>query len=486
VKALLLAVLASSVLAAAARAADPIEGKWIGTAGFPTDRVEVGFEFKPNEKGELKAYLYEPVVNFYGLELPGVVKRDGDTYTHADYVTTLTLKDGALEGTFLPLHAPISLKRTETLPSEKPIPAFPAGPGPRWTTKLGAPIWAPAAVRDGVAYVGTGGGLFHAIRVSDGAFLWTFTAGRPIHGEALVNGEHVIFPCDNGRLYALDRKAGKEVWRYDLGDAAADRVLPHQVIDHSGDFDFDVHAPRPVLADGVIYVGSGDGGFHAVDAAKGTRIWRFDAKGKVRGDAALGAERVYFGGWDGVLHALERKTGKEVWKKETRAEISDAPLLVAGRLVIGNRGGGFYALEPATGNVVWKMLFWGSSVESTAVPGEGSLFYVGSSDMRRVSLLDAKDGRVVWRTDVYGWAWPRPLVTPSAVYMSAIGMDPYQMRHAGSVSALDPKTGAIRWRWPSPSCGHALLTGFAAAPAIEGKTLVVGGLDGTLYGFPAE
>jgi len=33
-------------------AADPIEGKWWGSAGFPTDRVELGLEFRRNEKGE--------------------------------------------------------------------------------------------------------------------------------------------------------------------------------------------------------------------------------------------------------------------------------------------------------------------------------------------------------------------------------------------------------------------------------------------------
>jgi PQQ-like domain len=28
--------------------------------------------------------------------------------------------------------------------------------------------------------------------------------------------------------------------------------------------------------------------------------------------------------------------------------------------------------------------------------------------------------------------------------------------------------------------------GFAASPVVDGKTLIVGGLDGTLYAFPVE
>jgi outer membrane protein assembly factor BamB len=53
--------------------------------------------------------------------------------------------------------------------------------------------------------------------------------------------------------------------------------LPHQVLDEIGvgEFDFDSTAPLPVLADGIVYVGSGDGGFHAVVAEGGKQLWRF-------------------------------------------------------------------------------------------------------------------------------------------------------------------------------------------------------------------
>jgi outer membrane protein assembly factor BamB len=123
---------------------------------------------------------------------------------------------------------------------------------------------------------------------------------------------------------------------------------------------------------------------------------------------------------------------------------------------------------------------------STPVAAGDGLFYIGSADLRRVSLIDSKDGRVVWRTDVYGWAWPRPTVSGGLVYQSASGFTPYQMRHLGSLTALDGQTGRIVWRWPTPECFGALMTGFLASPVVDGDTVVVGGLDGTLYGFPAE
>jgi len=96
-----------------------------------------------------------------------------------------------------------------------------AGPGPRWQTKLATAIHARAALRDGVAYVGTSGGEFHAIAMTDGRFKWTFAAGRGVFGEALATDDAVYFACDNGYLFKLDRAKGKELWRYDLGDERA-------------------------------------------------------------------------------------------------------------------------------------------------------------------------------------------------------------------------------------------------------------------------
>src|SRR5262249_9004482 len=146
----------------------------------------------------------------------------------------LTLQGDRLTGTMSGGTAPVEMQRSDTLPVDVPLPAdLPTGPGPRWQTKLGASIYAPVAVHEGVAYVGTTGGVFHALKIADGSFAWTFSAGRPIFGEALVTDDAVYFTCDNGFLFKLARADGKELWRYDLGDAQVARILPHpQVYDY--------------------------------------------------------------------------------------------------------------------------------------------------------------------------------------------------------------------------------------------------------------
>lgn len=460
-------------------ATDPLEGRWFGLAGFPNDRVQLGFEFKRNDKQELKAYLYCPVVNFYGLELPGVVTNKGPTYELKESYLTATIQNGKLEGTYYPLKAPMSLQRTETLPQEVPVPELPKGPQPKWMVRLGGSIHAKSALRDGTAYIGNSGGVFYAINIADGGIPWRFNAGRPIYGEALTTDDAVFFVCDNGFLFKLDRKTGAEKWRYDLGDDRTSRILPHPETD---DFDWDYQSPRPVLADGVIYVGAGDGGFHAVNAEDGKRVWRVATKDRIRADAAIDGPNVIVPGWDNFVRALDRKTGREVWSKDTHLNVTSTPAVVDDRIFIGNRGGLLAPLDHKTGTPIWRLLFWGSSVESDPVL-VGDRLYIGSSDLRRVSCIDPNDGKVIWRTDVYGMPWGRVAVTGNRVYAAATGSTAGKIRHLGSLNALDRATGKILWRWPYPDCPGCLIDGFIAGPAIDGSVLIIGGVDGALYRF---
>jgi outer membrane protein assembly factor BamB len=489
----LAALLFPLLVVAGAAAPDPIEGKWFGQVGFPQDRVDIGLEFRRNATGDLKAYLYQPVINFYGLELPGVVQAHGASYELKEYGYSIKLSGETLDGTFSSLNAPLTLKRVDSMPAEVPVPDLPSGPEPLWQTKLAAPIYATAALRDGMAYVGTTGGVFHAVRVKDGGVAWTFSAGRPMFGEAAVTSDAVYFVCDNGYLFKLNRVTGKELWRYDLGDARVDRVLPHPSV-----YEWDFKAPRPVVADGTVYVGSGDGSFHAVRESTGRQLWRFmppaakskvsvggtdlEQKGKVRADAAIDGQRVVFGSFDGNVYALDRATGKQVWKKNTGARVDSTPVVMGDKLIVGNYGGLLAGLNKSDGAVAWRLIWWGSAVESTPV-AYGDLAYMGASDLRRVTCFDPKQGRVLWRTDVYGWPWGRPAVTDTMVYMGVAGGSPYDMRHVPSLTALYRSSGAIAWRRPVAESGFTY--GFVASPAVEGNTLVIGALDGTLYAFPA-
>jgi outer membrane protein assembly factor BamB len=474
---LLVIVLCADASAAARR--DPVEGAWLGTCGTDKEKIDVGFEFYHDAAGKLRVKLTEPILNTFGFDNPGEVRREGNRVIVDNLFVDLELEGDTLVGHYPGPHSPATLHRVDALPAEAPVPDLPTGPGPLWQTRLSGQAYAAPIVADGVAYIGTTGGVFNAVDTKDGKIVWAFATGSPIFGAAAVDGDAVYFASDNGNLYRLDRASGKERWHASIGGGAVPRVMPDPTI---GDWDW--QAARPLVADGVVYIGAADGGFVAIDAASGARKWRFASGDKIRAGAAIDGDRVVFGSADHFVYALDRATGAERWRFDTGADVDATPVIHDSRVLIGNRGYGLHSLAADSGELVWKLFFWGSWVESTPVVRDG-VIYIGASDLRRVSAIDPNDGRVLWRTDVYGWTWATPLVTDERIYAAAAGGTPYVFRHVAGFNTLDRKTGKLLTRWPFPDTGGHQW-GIAGSPAAAGNAVVVATIAGSLYAFAME
>jgi hypothetical protein len=333
--------LASSTLLAcglgAARAAPEFEGTgtWLATVGPADNRARIGLELARDAGGALRARYTIDLLNVYGAALPplepdasgrwGVPAYDFWVRHGGDTLQVTGLIDDALE-----------MRRSASLPEPPARPPAPRGPDPLWSVRLGGAIFASAAsaaAHGDRVYLGNTDGVMFAVDTRDGSVAWSHAAGRPIHGEATVTDDAVIFACDNGWLVRLNRASGKEVWRYDLGDARVPRVPPNPYV-----FDYDHCAPRPVLRDGVLYVGAGDGSFHAVDAAAGTRIWRHAAQGKVRASAAVDDAWVVFGTLAGTIHGLDRASGAQRWQFKTGGPVTSTPVFAGAHVIVGDRG----------------------------------------------------------------------------------------------------------------------------------------------------
>ena len=278
---------------------DSIEGFWMGTVTSPQGPAEVGFQVRRTPKGQLVAFCYMPVMHIYGLPVSRV-KAAGNEYVFEDISTNATLEGDTLRGTYAWAKMPFTLTRAEKFPEKKvERPAFPAGPEPVWTRSLGAPIWGSPAVQGGVLYAGAADGKLHALRVRDGASVWTWTGPSPLYGEPLVTADAVYSVGERGELFKLAKKDGRLVWRVPLQAEAPAGGKPVE------DDTYSHRTPVPVIEGGVVYVGSGDGVFHALEAANGTERWRFSAGAKICAGAAIEGDRVFFGAMDGTVFALD-------------------------------------------------------------------------------------------------------------------------------------------------------------------------------------
>jgi outer membrane protein assembly factor BamB len=247
----------------------------------------------------------------------------------------------------------------------------------------------------------------------------------PVHGEPLgvaVDGPDVAAAAlDEVRL--LDGAAGRTRWKAAVpgvrryrpavaGDRVAATSETELVLldraDGSPVASVPFAGPGPsallVLADGsrVAVAGSETGQMLAVDATDGTVLWSVAHPGAIavapRGDGT----RV-LASWDdgarSTLRAFDARTGALRWERPLGAVAG--PAVVAGGTVVVAHGEGIHA---------------------AAAHG-----------------LDPTTGAERWLTPLPGWWDPalEPAVSPDAVYL---------LDGMGTVVALDPASGGVRWR----------------------------------------
>ncbi len=83
-----------------------------------------------------------------------------------------------------------------------------------------ASAFAQPTVLDGQLFVGSAGGIVHAMRADTGCLKWVFQANGPVRAALLavpVNGRHALMFGDmTGWFYALDAETGRELWKVQL------------------------------------------------------------------------------------------------------------------------------------------------------------------------------------------------------------------------------------------------------------------------------
>ena len=132
----------------------------------------------------------------------------------------------------------------------------------------------------------------------------------------------------------------------------------------------------PLVVDGVMYTTGTWNILHAINAATGEEIWRYDPNmprhwirytccGPANRGAAIWKGKVYFGTIDGRLIAVDAASGKLAWEVQTTDpdkpySITGAPRVLKDKVIIGNGGTEFgvrgyvTAYDAASGDQAWR------------------------------------------------------------------------------------------------------------------------------------
>lgn len=259
-------------------------------------------------------------------------------------------------------------------------------------------------------------GAIYAVDEKNGKFLWKYPTKRSITNSNPVVAENKVFVGDDsGAVYALEEGTGKLIWQkqleayqihsspaYDNGviyvgtetedvgggrtdrgsymyalDAKDGKILWQFEIDwRSKDMPNLLHA-APAVLDNVVYFGSENGWFYALNKASGKVIWKKIITKGVKTSArqarspglvgvstppALGYGKIFIGTWEGNFLAMDQKDGKTLWEYPYGMEGTNSSAVLADHKVcLGAYFGDFYCFDEATGKVIWKEKLGGSS-----------------------------------------------------------------------------------------------------------------------------
>jgi len=221
----------------------------------------------------------------------------------------------------------------------------------------------------------------------------------------------------------------------------------------------------PVIADGTIYIGDLDGGFHALALDTGATRWTFRSAAGFPGAAAISpvdSQRVVVGDADGLIRALDAKTGTLLWEYRTDGEISGGPTIVGSgseaRVLVGSQDASLACLDLADGSLRWKHTT-ADQIRCSPTIAAGLGCVAGCDG--KLHLIDIQSGDEKAAVPIDGPTGTTPAADDGRVFFGTEG---------GVFFAIDLPRGVVLWRTEAAANGMA----YRSSAAIAGTAAVVG------------
>lgn len=362
-----------------------------------------------------------------------------------------------------------------------------------WHKTTGGAFSSSPTLAGGVLFIGDNHGLLSAIDPRTGKTLWEYRAANPIMSAPIVfrnavivgegdenspQGSSPAHPLTVGAppsaLIALDRSDGRVLWKVRLPGSGM---------------------PTPAIIDGVLVHHNGAGHVMGIDPETGKVLYDRDLHSIASMVAAMpvpGDKFITTGVNANAVWMLNAKDGSVVWKSAfspVASGIGDCPPVTDGVRVYCNyvmppstatavqteRVNTFraYAIDLKTGKKVWDV-----PLESGILPKRNEaaipllangMLYMGSSLSPTLHAIDPKTGAVKWRLHTHGPVKGGIVNVGGTLYFGDLG---------GYLWAVNGATGAV----VGDKNMHAPFN--VGSPIVAGKTLIIGTKDGEILALP--
>jgi outer membrane protein assembly factor BamB len=221
----------------------------------------------------------------------------------------------------------------------------------------------------------------------------------------------------------------------------------------------------PVLADRMLYTGSGDGVLYALDTQTGEESWSTDGFGQLENSGAVAGDLLVVGGYDQRVRALNRHTGEVLWSFGTASFVQASPLIVEERVYIATDHA-LYALDLSSGELDWEAATGNEDAYIGPPAYDAGIIYTTGG--KYLLAVDRADGKELWRIQ-YDEPFTALALANQMIYVGNFD---------GFFYALDQKTGAEKWKFQGGGI-------FWSGPAIQGNTVYTGN-DDMIFALDAQ
>jgi len=269
----------------------------------------------------------------------------------------------------------------------------------------------------------------------------------------------VYFGSSNNNFYAVNATNGQLVWKF------------------TGTAGFSYSSAT--YEANTVYVGSIDSYVYAFDALTGNIRWKTQlGTTGVESDAVVLNGTVYVGCSDDYLVAIDAATGSIKWRYMTGRNISASPTIGNGSVYFGSSDGNLYSLDSATGQLKWYF-GTGAMINQSGPALVNGVVYVGSRD-GYLYAVDAFTGKLNWRFSANGISLEQssPTVANGIVYIGA-WYDIGDITRKGSLFAVNASTGQLVWE-------KLQNTSISSSPCVAEGRLFITTDDLNLYALDAS
>ena len=263
---------------------------------------------------------------------------------------------------------------------------------------------------------------------------WTFQTSGPVVASPAISGGMIYIGSLDSTFYAIDANTGQERWRFQSGNeiSSTAALFNGHCYFESGNVLYAINLKGKLKWKYTLYSGEVN---NKLDP------WDFQHSSPVIHDGVI-----YIGTEQGMLIGVDAKSGEAVFRCQTISEsaIRATPVVFDDLVMYGDWDGVFYANRIENGSLAWKYdtkkdgtFPWVNAIHGSPIVNDGQVYFTGRSC--RLYSLDARTGKKNWHysSPTDQWLLGGPQIVNGIIFL---GSSDQRLFHA-----LDARNGELQW-----------------------------------------